>query len=63
MKCPICGKEFYRLGAVVRALGYFEPDGTYYEEELSGTIEYYCPECGQTLPEAIENEFFENENE
>lgn len=58
--CPKCGAEINsRLGACVKAYGYYEKDGAFWENEFGETIEYFCYECGETIPEALADKFFE----
>lgn len=60
--CQHCGAEITnKLGAEVKADGYYDRDGVYYDQEFRDTNEFYCVECGQTLPEEIANKFFGEE--
>ena len=60
MKCPHCGREIdNKLGAEVKTYGYYTKDGIYTDIEFGDTIEYYCNDCGGTLPSKVADEFFD----
>lgn len=59
IKCPHCGAEIRKLGAVVKTFGWYDKEGVYYDVEFNETLEYYCDECGETLPNEIADKFFE----
>lgn len=64
LKCPLCGEELEKLGAKCECFGEYDNRDGDYEigefilKEIGATIEYYCPECGGTLPEEIADKYF-----
>lgn len=62
--CPLCHADPFRPAAAQLTIGYQEFDDTYnggimwgstYDRaEESDTLEYFCRDCGETLPEALQ---------
>lgn len=56
--CPHCNADLLAvgLGAETRLLQTLGMDGEWHYGEVIGVSEYYCPECGDTLQDALASE-------
>lgn len=51
-ECPRCHKDINKIGVVCECTQLFDLTTAEYGEveSIEKTLEYYCPECGDTLP-------------
>ena len=60
-RCPYCGTTITKLGVQTKKSWHLYPDGGWSDDGDIGDIEeYYCHECGETLPDTIGQNIYDH---
>ena len=58
-ECPLCKQMMHKLGVLTEATCYYSDD-QWDDLEIVDTKYTFCVECGQTLPEECDEEWFDD---